>query len=252
VVVVLAGGAAWLAGLRGAADVLWTVATGAGLVPGVAWVVRSLRRRQVGVDLIAVLALAGALVVREYLAGAVVAVMLATGRSLEAYAERRAARDLHALLERAPRSARRRTDQGSVEVVGLDQVRPNDRLLVGPGEVVPVDGRVEEPATLDEAAVTGESRPVDRRPGDSVASGVVNAGPAFGMRATTTATESTYAGTCAWPRMRPSTGRRWYAWPTGTPPGSCRSPCCSPRWPGGCPAARYGRWPSWSSPPRVR
>jgi len=224
--VVLAGGGLWLAGLRGTADLLWIVATCAGLVPGVAWVVRSLLRRQVGVDVIAVLALAGALVVREYLAGAVVAVMLATGRSLEAYAERRAARDLHALLERAPRTARRRTPQGAVEVVGLDDVRPDDRLLVGPGEVVAVDGCVEDPATLDEATVTGESRPVDRRPAERVASGVVNAGPAFGMRATTTAAQSTYAGMCGWPRRPPRSVRRWYGWPTGTPPGLCRSPCC--------------------------
>lgn len=192
--IALAGAGLWLVGQRGAADLLWIVATCGGLVPGVVWVARSLRRRQVGVDVIAVLALVGALVVREYLAGAVVAVMLATGRSLEAYAERRAAHDLHALLAHAPRSARRRTAQGTVEVIGLADVRPADRLLVGPSEVVAVDGCAEDPATLDESAVTGESRPVDRGPGDRVVSGVVNAGPAFGMRATTTAEQSTFAG----------------------------------------------------------
>lgn len=76
----------------------------------------------------------------------------------------------------------------------LDAVQPDDRLLVGPGEVVPVDGRTEDPAVLDESAITGESQPVDRKPDEGVTSGVVNAGPAFGMRATATAAQSTYVG----------------------------------------------------------
>lgn len=190
----LAGAALRLTGRTGAANLLWAGATAAALVPATAWVVRSLLRRQVGVDVIAVLALAGALVVREYLAGAVIALMLATGRTLESYAERRASRDLRGLLERAPRSARRRTAAGTVERVELDAVRPDDRLFVGPGEIVPVDGRVEEPAVLDESVVTGESQPVEREPGEPVTSGAVNAGAAFGMRATATAAESTYAG----------------------------------------------------------
>ena len=192
-VALLAGGVLWLAGRRPVADLLWAGCTVVGLVPAVAWVLRSLWHRQVGVDLVAVLALAGALVVGEYLAGAVVTLMLATGRTLEAYAEGRATRDLHTLLERAPRSVRRRTGQG-VEVVGVDAVVPDDRLLVSPGEVVPVDGRLEDPASLDESVVTGESQVVNRKAGEPVASGVVNTGPAFGMRATTTAERSTYAG----------------------------------------------------------
>jgi hypothetical protein len=60
--------------------------------------------------------------------------------------------------------------------------------------VVPVDGRVEERATLDESVVTGESQLAERAADATVASGAVNAGAAFGMRATTTAGESTYAG----------------------------------------------------------
>jgi heavy metal translocating P-type ATPase len=191
----LVGGAAfWFAGRPGVANLLWAGATIVAILPAAVWVIRSLLHRQVGVDVIAVLALAGALAVREYLAGAVIALMLATGRSLEAYAERRASRDLRALLERAPRSARRRTAEGTIEVVSLDSVRPDDHLLVAPGDVVPVDGCLEDAAVLDESVVTGESRLVDRKPGERIASGVVNAGPAFGIRAASTAAESTYAG----------------------------------------------------------
>ena len=72
------------------------------------WVLASLRRGRAGVDLLAVLSLVGTLWVGEYVAGALIAVMLSTGRALDAAAQRRASHDLRALLERAPRSARRR------------------------------------------------------------------------------------------------------------------------------------------------
>ena len=188
------GGAFWLAGRPQDAAPWWAAATVLALLPAVFWVAQALRQGRVGVDLIAVLALAGSLAVGEYLAGALIGLMLATGRTLEGYAQVRASRDLRALVAHAPRTARRRTAGGTVEVVPLAQVAPGDRLLVGPGEVVPVDGECESPATLDESVLTGESLLVERPAGDPVASGVINAGPAFSMRATATAEESTYAG----------------------------------------------------------
>src|SRR6185503_10917147 len=69
-----------------------------------------------------------------------------------------------------------------------------DRLFVKTGEVIPVDGVLEGDAVLDESALTGESRPVERPRGDLVRSGAVNAGPAFDLHATTIAADSTYAG----------------------------------------------------------
>nr|WP_205809077.1 heavy metal translocating P-type ATPase [Micromonospora sp. HNM0581] len=194
VLLVSAGAVARSVGHPGVADRWWAFATLAALLPAAVSVLRELFRRRFGVDVIAVLALGGALVVGEYLAGAVVAVMLATGRTLEAYAQRRATRDLRALLERAPRTARRRTAEGGVEVVPVDRVAVGDRLLVGPGDVVAVDGAVETDATFDESVVTGESRLVERRAGARVASGVVNAGAAVGLRAVENAERSTYAG----------------------------------------------------------
>ena len=72
---------------------------------------------------------------------------------------------------------------------------PGDLLLVGSGEVVPVDGLVERGvAVLDESALTGEPLPVERPAGDRVCSGVVNAGSPFDLRATTSAADSAYAG----------------------------------------------------------
>src|SRR5262249_61711554 len=96
-------------------------------------------------------------------------------------------------VERSPRTARRRVGDGVVEVP-VDQVAVGERLLVAAGEVVPVDGRLLTVAVLDESALTGESLPVERRVGEDVRSGVVNAGEPFELLATTTATDSTYAG----------------------------------------------------------
>ena len=138
-----------------------------GLVAAIAWVLVDLVHKRVGVDLIAVLALAGTLIVGEFVAGALIAVMLATGRALDAAAERRASHDLRALLERAPRTARRRVGT-EVSEIPLDEVRIGDLLMVGPGEVVPVDGQVEGSlAVLDESALTGEADPVERAVGRS-------------------------------------------------------------------------------------
>ena len=189
-----AGGVAWLAGWRAAADVCWIAGTLLALVPASAWVLIALRRGRFGVDVIAVLSLIGTLAVGEYLAGALIAVMLAGGRALDAAAQRRASHDLRALLERAPRFARRRIGT-QVGVIPLAEVTVNDILVVGPGEVVPVDGRIADVvAVLDESALTGEPLQVERAVGEPVRSGVVNAGSAFELRATATADQSTYAG----------------------------------------------------------
>jgi heavy metal translocating P-type ATPase len=184
----------WGADDPDAANLVWGVTTAIGLVP-IAWeVVRGIARKQPGVDLIAVLAMAGALALGEYLAGAVIAFMLATGRALEDFADARAHRELSALLERAPRSAHRYAD-GSLTSVLIGEVRPGDLLLVKHGEVVPVDGLlVSTNGVLDEAALTGESRPVERGEGEPVRSGAVNAGAAFDLRAVASADRSTYAG----------------------------------------------------------
>ncbi|GAY14542.1 ATPase P [Mycobacterium sp. shizuoka-1] len=193
-VALLAGGVAWLLGTREMADLCWIAGTVAAILPALWWVVGAIRAGRVGVDVLAVLSLGGALAVREYLAGALIGVMLATGQALDAAAERRATKDLRALLDRVPRTARRRTPDG-VEVVALDAVVVDDVVVVGPGEVLPVDGMVlTDSAVLDDSALTGESVPVRCDRGEPVRSGSVNAGSGLELRATATAADSTYAG----------------------------------------------------------
>lgn len=189
-----AGGVAWFAGSPTVADHFWLAGTVAAIVPAMWWVIAGLRAGRFGVDILAVLSLAGSLAVGEYLAGALIAVMLATGQALDAAAERRATKDLRALLDRVPRTARRRTPDG-VEMVDLDVVRVGDVVVIGPGEVLPVDGTVDSDyAVIDDSALTGEPLQVRYERGDSVRSGSLNAGAGLEITASATAADSTYAG----------------------------------------------------------
>jgi heavy metal translocating P-type ATPase len=188
------GGVLWAAGEHDAANVAWAATTVVGILPLAYSVANDLLHRETGVDVIALLAMAGALALGEYLAGAVIALMLSSGRSLEAFADARAHRELSSLLERAPRTVHRYAGD-ELESIPIGEVRPADVLLVKQGEVVPVDGfLVSENCVLDESALTGESRPVERSKGDALRSGAVNAGASLALRATATAEESTYAG----------------------------------------------------------
>lgn len=190
-----AGGALHLAGASNTGDAVWIAASAAGAAAAIWWLVAALRQGQLGVDLIAVLALVGAVAVGEPLAGAVIAVMLASGRALEERAGARADRELRRLVEHAPRVAHRYDPGGELATCPVDEVVRGDRLLVRSGEVVPVDGLVEHgPAILDEAALTGEPLPVTHPAGDAIRSGTVNGGPPFDLRASAAAAESTYAG----------------------------------------------------------
>lgn len=137
--------------------------------------VGAVRQRRPTVDVIAMLALAGALAVGEYFAGAVITVMLATGQWLEAGAAARARGELQLLLERSPRTGRRRLAE-QLCVVPVEEIAPGERLVVLSGEVVAVDGWLLMPATLDESTLTGESLPRDGPIGDDIRSGTVNAG----------------------------------------------------------------------------
>ncbi|HEX2425501.1 MAG TPA: heavy metal translocating P-type ATPase [Actinomycetota bacterium] len=194
VVGIATGAGLSLAGADTAANIAWGITTAVGILP-LAWSVLSdLVKRETGVDLIALLAMAFALAFGQYLAGAVIALMLSSGRALEAYANTRAHRELSSLLARAPRTVHRYED-GELRSVDVELVQTGDLLLVKPGEVVPVDGLLAGvTSVLDESALTGESRPAERALGDPIRSGAVNAGPAFDLRATATSEESTYAG----------------------------------------------------------
>jgi heavy metal translocating P-type ATPase len=187
------GVVAFALGWGDVAQGLWAAAAVVGVVISTVSMWAAIRRRQPSVDIIALLALAGALAVGEPFAGAVVAVMLTTGMLLEARAAARARRELSLLVARTPRTARLQVGEKLLEV-DVGEVKRGDMLLVGTGEVVPVDGRLVRPAVLDESALSGEPLPIERPAGDDVRSGVVNAGAPAELIATAAAAESTYAG----------------------------------------------------------
>lgn len=190
----LTGIIAKVAGQDARAAAVWAAVTLPVLLALLVEIVTSLRRGEVGLDIVAGLSMAAALIFGENLAAAIVALMYAGGQYLEIYAERTARREMTALLSRVPRTAIRHRG-GQLEEIVVDVVSPGDRLLIRRGDVVPVDGTVAEGiGVLDQSALTGEPLPVKVKPGEPVLSGSTNAGEAFDMIATRPAAESTYAG----------------------------------------------------------
>jgi Cu+-exporting ATPase len=117
-------------------------------------------------------------------AAAVITVLVLLGQVLELRAREQTSGAIRALLDLAPKTARRVKDDGSDEEVSLDVIAVDDRLRVRPGEKVPVDGvLIEGRSSLDESMVTGESMPVTKEAGAKVIGGTLNQTGAFIMRA---------------------------------------------------------------------
>lgn len=176
-----------------ASGVVWAVATLPVLLSLFVQIVQSLRHGDVGLDIVAALSMSAALLFSENLAANVVAIMYAGGQFLESFADRRAGREMTALLARVPRTALRHSSHG-LEEVALERLVPGDHVVVRGGEVVPVDGHVQGDALLDYASLTGEALPVKAPEGTLVLSGAGNVGQTFTMTAIRTADESTYSG----------------------------------------------------------
>ena len=214
---------------------------------------RSLRRRQLSIDVIALIAMVGALALDEYLAAAVIAVMLAGGNALEAAATGRAKRELTALVARAPRTAHRRCGD-RVEEVAVGALAIGDIVLVRSGEVVPVDGVVVAgEALVDEASLTGEALPVFYARGAHVRSGVSNAGPPFELEAESAAADSAYAALVR--LVERAQGAACAVRSPGRPLRGdlpARHPARRGRSPGCSAATRFAPWPCSSSPRRAR
>ena len=117
-------------------------------------------------------------------AASVITVLVLMGQVLELRAREATSGAIRALLDLAPKTARRAKDDGSDEEISLDTVQIGDRLRVRPGDKVPVDGVVlEGRSALDESMVTGESMPVTKEKDSRVIGGTINKSGSFVMRA---------------------------------------------------------------------
>jgi heavy metal translocating P-type ATPase len=191
------GGVLWLLDAGGWAALAWGLGAAVVLVPLTLDTGRQLLRGDVGVDAVALVAIAWALLLGEQLAAVIVALMMSGGAALEAWAAGRARRELRLLVERAPRIAHRHGAEG-IEEVAVESLVPGDMVVVRAGEVVPADGVVAgDHAVLDESALTGEPLPVTIAAGGEVRSGTANAGNAFDIRVSRPASESAYAAIVA-------------------------------------------------------
>lgn len=154
---------------------------------------RGVFRGQWKADLVAALAILGAILLDQPFAGLVIVLMQTGGEGLETFAIGRASAAVRALEADAPQIAHRALGD-TIEDVPVARIRPGDRLLVRPGEMVPCDGRVEEGhSTVDTARLTGEPIPVTAVAGTLLASGSVNLSGAIWLRSTAPASESLYA-----------------------------------------------------------
>ncbi|MFP4537723.1 MAG: heavy metal translocating P-type ATPase [Dichotomicrobium sp.] len=117
-------------------------------------------------------------------AAAMIVVLVLVGQVMELRARAKTGSAVRALLDLAPKTARRISDDGTEKDVPLEKVQVGDRLRVRPGESIPVDGTVEDGrSSVDESMLTGEPIAVEKTPGDGVTGGTLNASGSFIMRA---------------------------------------------------------------------
>ena len=165
-------------------------------------------------------------------AAAVITVLVLLGQVLELRARESTSGAIRALLDLAPKTARRIRADGSEEEVQLDAVQVGDRLRVRPGEKVPVDGEViEGRSAVDELMVTGESMPVTKEVGATVIGGTVNQSGRLwsSWPRRSAATRCCRRSSSSWPKPS-AAGPRSSAWPIKSPAGSSRPSSVFPSW----------------------
>ena len=174
--VVAAGLAAYLVGSVTSIygfDVAMVLALVGGL-PIFTAAVTELARKRVSADLAVGMAAIAALAIGQYAVAAEVVLIMLIGEALENYAVGRTRSGIARLLALRPEEARVRRD-GEEQIVPAAEIRPDDVVLVRPGDRIPVDGKVMSGgSTVDQSPITGESLPADKGPGDGVFAGTIN------------------------------------------------------------------------------
>ncbi len=169
----------YLAGLSFYANAVWFITLVLGGIPLVFETMRKISKGNFTSDIIATLAIIVAILLGQSFAGVIIVIMQSGGEALEDYGFRRASDSLESLLERAPKIARKKMDNGIKEIAARDVV-VGDTLVIRRGDLIPVDGTVtSEEGYVDESAITGEPVPKTKHKGDDVLSGSVNVSGTF-------------------------------------------------------------------------
>jgi Cd2+/Zn2+-exporting ATPase len=175
------------------AQALFLIATLIGVIPIAQEGLGALLRKKLDAELLVAIAVAGAVSIQEFFAAGEVVFIMLLGEMLESYTVDRARRSISKLMALAPETARVRRNGQEMEIP-TDEVIVGDVVVVRPGERIPVDGSLTSGSgVVNQAAITGESLPVDKRVGDEVFAGTLNMAGAFVLRAERVGEDSTLA-----------------------------------------------------------
>lgn len=192
IVAIIAALAFTIAGLNTVANIILAAAAILNVIPLIWGMIQDIRHGTYGVDILAATAIITSVVLGEYWAGMIIVLMLTGGEALEDYAENRAKTELSALLEQAPKKAHLLRGRKVIDV-SVKSIKVNDKLLIKPGEVVPVDAVIlEGESSFDESSLTGEPLPVDKKVDEQLLSGSVNVEGSVTVKALHTAADSQY------------------------------------------------------------
>ena len=171
-------------------DPAWLAIILCGLPIVLGAIVGVVKDHDITADLLVAMALIGSLILKEFFAAGEVAFIMQIGSILEDFTSERAKKGISKLIKLSPRKANLLVD-GQIKVIEAEEVKLGDILQVRAGESVPVDGKIIEGSTsIDQSAMTGESLPVERVPGDLVMSGTINQSGSILIEAVKTAGNS--------------------------------------------------------------
>lgn len=171
-------------------DPAWIAIVLCGLPIVLGAIVGVVKDHDITADVLVALALIGSLIFKEFFAAGEVAFIMQIGSILEDFTSDRAKKGISKLIKLSPKKANLFLD-GQIKIIEADQVKLGDILQVRAGESIPVDGKIIEGSTsIDQSAMTGESIPVEKNPGDLVMSGTINQNGSILIEAVKTAGDS--------------------------------------------------------------
>ncbi len=155
---------------------------------------QALREKRLDVNGLMIVAAVGAASIGYWAEGAMLLFLFSLSNTLQAFAMERSRNAIRALMKLRPNEALRRAADGAEKIVPIEELQIGDLILVKPGERIAMDGRIAQGASaIDQSAITGESMPVERAPGDEVFAGSVNGQGALEIHVTRLAQDTTLA-----------------------------------------------------------